>query len=72
MDKEVDLSRFSIRTDLAIDYIDEKSNLKGIKYKRDIINRILWINFTLTKENNIFIIYWLNFELFWERIWIDY
>ena len=51
MDKEVDLSRFSIRTDLAIDYIDEKSNLKGIKYKRDIINGLTVTSVILDSDN---------------------
>ena len=38
MDKEIDLSRFNIHTDLAIDYIDKKSNLRGVKHKEKTIN----------------------------------
>ena len=40
MDKEIDLSKFNIHTDLAIDYIDEKSSLEGVKYKEKTISGI--------------------------------
>ena len=51
MDKEIDLSRFNIRTDLAIDYVDEKSNLKGVKYKKNIINGLIVTSVTLDSDN---------------------
>ena len=37
MDKEIDLSKFNIHTDLAIDYIDKKSDLEGVKYKEKLL-----------------------------------
>ena len=40
MDKEIDLSKFNIHTDLAIDYIDKKSDLEGVKYKEKTISEI--------------------------------
>ena len=33
MNKEIDLSKFQIRTDLAIDHIEEKKELKGVTSK---------------------------------------
>ena len=51
MDKEVDLSKYQIRTDLAIDYVDEKSKLKGVKHKTDNINGIIVTNVELEEKN---------------------
>lgn len=51
MNKEVDLSRFQIRTDLAIDYVEEKKDLEGVKYKSDIINSIKVTNVELSSKN---------------------
>ena len=51
MDKEIDLSRFNIRTDLAIDYVDEKSDLKGVKYKKNIINGLIVTSVKLDSDN---------------------
>ena len=52
MDKEIDLSKFNIHTDLAIDYIDKKSNLEGIKLEEKTINGLRITNVSL-KEKNI-------------------
>lgn len=51
MNKEVDLSKYQIRTDLAIDYVDEKSKLKGVKHKTDNINGIIVTNVELEEKN---------------------
>ena len=51
MDKEIDLSRFNIRTDLAIDYIDKKAGLKGVKSKQQTINGIKVTSVTLDADN---------------------
>lgn len=53
MDKERDLSKYQIRTDLAIDEIEEESKLKGVKYKTDIINGIKVTNVELDSENDL-------------------
>lgn len=52
MNKEIDLSKYQIRTDLAIDYVEEKSELKGVKHRTDIIDGITVTNVEL-EENNI-------------------
>jgi len=31
MDKEIDLSKYQIRTDLAIDELEDKGKLRGVK-----------------------------------------
>ena len=51
MNREVDLSKYQIRTDLAIDYVEEKNELEGVKYKTDIINGIKVTNVVLDKKN---------------------
>ncbi len=51
MDKEVDLSKYQIRTDLAIDYVEGNSNLKGVKHKTDNINGITVTNVILQEDN---------------------
>lgn len=53
MDKERDLSKYQIRTDLAIDEIEEKVKLKGVKYKTDIINGIKVTNVELDSKNDL-------------------
>lgn len=53
MDKEVDLSKFEIRTDLAIDYIDNKTTLKGVKYKTSKIKDILITNVEVDSVNDL-------------------
>ena len=40
MNKEIDLSKYQVRTDLAIDQIEEKSVLKGVKHNTEIIDNI--------------------------------
>ena len=49
MDKEIDLSKFNIHTDLAIDYIDKKNNLEGIKLKEKTIEGL---NITYVELNS--------------------
>ena len=51
MNKEIDLSKYQIRTDLAIDYVEEKKELKGVKHKTDIINDISVTNVELEEDN---------------------
>ncbi|MBE6139098.1 MAG: GPR endopeptidase [Firmicutes bacterium] len=51
MNKEIDLSKFQIRTDLAIDYVEEKSKLKGVKHKTEIIDNIKVTNVELESIN---------------------
>ena len=51
MNKEVDLSKYHIRTDLAIDYVEEKKKLKGVKHKTDIIDNIKVTNVELDSIN---------------------
>ena len=51
MNKEVDLSKYQIRTDLAIDYVEEKKKLKGVKHKTEIIDNIKVTNVELDSIN---------------------
>ena len=51
MNKEVDLSKYQIRTDLAIDYVEEKKKLKGVKYKTEIRDNIKVTNVELDSIN---------------------
>ena len=51
MDKEIDLSKFNIHTDLAIDYIDKNSNLKGVKCINSTIKGINITNVEIKKNN---------------------
>ena len=51
MNKEIDLSKYEIRTDLAIDQIEEKSALKGVKHNTEIIDNIKITTVKLDKEN---------------------
>ena len=51
MNKEVDLSKYQIRTDLAIDYVSEKTTLVGVNYKTSTINGIKITSVKLNKEN---------------------
>ncbi len=53
MNKSVDLSKYQIRTDLAIDYVEDKNKLKGVKYKTNIINDITVTNVELDKDNDL-------------------
>ena len=53
MDKEIDLSKYQVRTDLAIDDLEESKKLKGVKYKTDIINGIKVTNVELDSENDL-------------------
>ena len=51
MNKEIDLSKYEIRTDLAIDYVENKEDLKGVKCKSNVINGIKITNVKLDKNN---------------------
>ncbi len=53
MNKEVDLSKYQLRTDLAIDEIQKEEKLKGVKYKTDNINNIKITNVELEKDNDL-------------------
>lgn len=51
MNKEIDLSKYQIRTDLAIDYVEEKQGLKGVKHNTEIIEGITVTNVELSEKN---------------------
>lgn len=51
MNNEIDLSKYQIRTDLAIDCVEEKQELKGVKHNTEIIDGIIVTNVELSKNN---------------------
>lgn len=51
MNNEVDLSKYQIRTDLAIDYVEEEKELKGVKHNTQIIDNIKVTNVELDNNN---------------------
>lgn len=53
MGKEKDLGKYQIRTDLAIDYVEENKLLKGVKYKTENINDIIVTNVELDDINDL-------------------
>ena len=53
MNNEVDLSKYQIRTDLAIDYFEEKKELKGVKYDNYNIDEIKITNVELDSKNEL-------------------
>lgn len=53
MNKEVDLSKYQIRTDLAIDYVENKKEINGVKCRTDIINDIKVTNVELSNKNEL-------------------
>lgn len=53
MNKEVDLSKYQIRTDLAIEELENKSKLKGIKIKNGNIKNIKITEVILDEENEL-------------------
>lgn len=53
MNKEVDLSKYQIRTDLAIDEIGENGKLKGVKHKTENIDGIIVTNVELEEKNEL-------------------
>ena len=53
MNKEIDLSKYEIRTDLAIDQIEEKNGLKGVKHDTKIIDNIKITTVNLEEENDL-------------------
>lgn len=53
MDKEIDLSKFNIRTDLAIDCVDKNTKLKGVKYRQNTISGLIVTSVDLDNENDL-------------------
>ena len=53
MNKEIDLSKYKVRTDLAIDQIEEKSVLRGVKHNTEIIDNIKVTTVKLDEENDL-------------------
>ena len=53
MNKEVDMSKYQIRTDLALDCVEEKVKLKGVSHKTDIINGIKVTSVKLENINEL-------------------
>lgn len=53
MNKEVDLSKYQVRTDLAIDQIEEKTKLKGVKHNTEIIDNIKITTVKLDEANSL-------------------
>lgn len=53
MDNEKDLSKYQIRTDLAIDALGEKKKLNGVKYKTEEINNIVVTEVQLDEKNEL-------------------
>lgn len=53
MNKEIDLSKYQVRTDLAIDQIEEKSILKGVKHDTEIIDNVKVTTVNLDEENDL-------------------
>ena len=53
MNKEIDLSKYQIRTDLTIDFLEEKNKLKGVKYNVKNIDKIKVTNVELGNKNEL-------------------
>lgn len=53
MDKEVDLSKYQIRTDLAIDEIEDNIKLNGVESSFKIINKIKITEVKLEEKNEL-------------------
>jgi spore protease len=53
MDKEVDLSKYQIRTDLTIEELENKSKLKGVKIKTKKTNGIIVTSVVLDEKNDL-------------------
>ena len=56
MNKEVDLEKYQLRTDLAIDEVEEKESLKGVKYKVKNIVTIYenyYMRFILIRDSKV-------------------
>lgn len=53
MNKEIDLSKYQIRTDLALDEINENEKIKGVKSKESIVDNIKITTVIVEKENDI-------------------
>ncbi|MDO4963168.1 MAG: GPR endopeptidase [bacterium] len=53
MDKQIDLSKYNIRTDLAIDDVDEKVKLKGVNFNTKTIEGIKITDVNLEENNEL-------------------
>ena len=53
MNNEIDLSKYQIRTDLAIDDVEEKKGLNGVKHNTEIIDDIKITNVELDEINDL-------------------
>lgn len=53
MNKKHNLEKYQIRTDLAIDYVEDKQQLKGVNYKKEIINGISITKVDLESDNEL-------------------
>lgn len=53
MNKEIDLSKYQIRTDLTIEHIEDKVKLKGVKRKTRKIDNIIITEVLLEKNNEL-------------------
>ena len=53
MNREIDLSKYQIRTDLAIDELEEKVKLKGVKSKNRKVDNINITEVILDKDNDL-------------------
>ena len=51
MNKEIDLSKYQIRTDLTIDELEKDSKLKGIKIEDRVVNEIKITDVDLEEDN---------------------
>ena len=52
MDKEIDLSKYQIRTDLTIDEISENNVLKGVESKISTKNNVTITEVNLDTDND--------------------
>ena len=53
MNKEIDLSKYQIRTDLTIDSIEDNKELNGVKSKTYTLNNVKITEVILNKENEL-------------------
>ena len=51
MNKEKDLSKYQVRTDLAIDYVEEKKELEGVNHSTRIVDDIKITTVDLDNNN---------------------
>ena len=53
MNHEIDLSKYQVRTDLAIELIDENKEIDGISFKKTIFDDITVTDVTVSEEGSI-------------------